>query len=163
MRTTDLCDAHGEAVRVAEPLWRDFGGVIEFGGPAVCLRVLDDNSLVRGALEGAGEGRVLVVDGGGSRRCALLGGNLAQLGADNGWAGIVVHGCVRDGVEIAACAIAVKALASHPRRSDKRGAGESGVTLGFAGVTIAPGEHLYGDEDGLIVAATALSLDAPLD
>jgi len=159
VKTTDLCDAHGSDVRVSEPLWQDFGGIAEFGGAAVCLRVLDDNSSVRAALEGAGEGRVLVVDGGGSRRCALLGGNLAALGADNGWAGIVVHGCVRDREEIGACRIGVKALATHPRRSEKRGAGEEEVVLGFAGITVAPGEYVYADEDGLIVAAAALTLD----
>ena len=159
MKTTDLCDAHGDAVRVAEPLWRDFGGVTEFGGPAHCLRVLDDNSFVRRALGEPGQGRVLVVDGGGSRRCALLGGNLAALAADNGWAGVIVHGCVRDGEELAASEVGVKALATHPRRSEKRDVGEEGVVLGFAGVTIRPGEWVYGDEDGLIVSAGALTLD----
>ena len=159
MKTTDLCDAHGAAVRVSEPLWRDFGGVVEFAGLAHCLRVLDDNSFVRRALERPGEGRVLVVDGAGSRRCALLGGNLAALGADNGWAGVVVHGCVRDSAELAASRIGIKALATHPRRSDKRDAGEENVVLGFAGITIRPGEWLCGDEDGLVVSATALSLD----
>lgn len=159
MKTSDLCDAHGDAVRVMEPLWSDFGGVAEFSGPAHCLRVLDDNSLVREALEQAGEGRVLVVDGGGSMRCALLGGNLAALAEKNGWAGVVVHGCIRDSEETLACQVGVKALATHPRRSDKRGGGEAGVVLGFGGVTIAPGEYLYGDEDGLIVSIRSLNPD----
>lgn len=158
MKTTDLCDAHGDDVDILEPLWSDFGGKVEFDGPVHCLRVLDDNSLVRAALEKAGDGRVLVVDGGGSMRCALLGGNLAALAEKNGWAGVVVHGCIRDSEETLACAIGVKALATHPRKSAKQGQGEEGVVLGFGGVIISPGDHLYADEDGLIVARSALSL-----
>jgi len=157
MKTADLCDAHDAAVRVAEPIWHDYGGVLEFGGPVHCLRIADDNSLVRSALEEPGEGRVLIVDNAGSVRCAVVGGNLAKLGEANGWAGIVVHGCIRDREEIAACRLGVKALATHPSRSEKRGEGEAGVALAFAGVEVAPGEHAYGDEDGLIVSATALS------
>lgn len=158
MKTTDLADAHGEAVRISEPVWRDFGGVVEFGGPALCVRAPEDNTVVRAALEEPGEGRVLVVDGGGSRRCALLGGNLAALGAENGWAGIVVHGCVRDSEEIAACRIGVKALATHPRRSDKEGRGARDVECAFAGLVVRSGEHVYADEDGLLVASGPLSL-----
>ena len=118
MKTADLCDAHDAAVRVAEPIWHDYGGVLEFGGPVHCLRIADDNSLVRSALEEPGEGRVLIVDNAGSVRCAVVGGNLAKLGEANGWAGIVVHGCVRDREEIAACRIGVKALATHPRADE---------------------------------------------
>jgi len=159
MKTTDLCDAHGDSVDVLEPLWSDFGGNIEFHGPVHCLRVLDDNSLVRAALERPGTGKVLVVDGGGSMRCALLGGMLATLAEKNGWAGIVIHGCVRDSEETLACGIGIKALATHPRKSEKKGLGEENVVLGFGGVIISPGDHLYADEDGLIVARSALSVD----
>ena len=155
--TTDLCDAHGEAVRVAAPGFADFGGRGGFHGPVHLVTVFEDNTSVREALERAGEGRVLVVEGGGSLRCALLGGNLAKLAADNGWAGILVHGCVRDTVEIAACDIGVKALAAHPRRSDKRGPGTVGETVRFAGIEIAPGDWLCSDEDGFIVADRALA------
>ena len=157
MKTTDLSDAHGEAVRVADPVFRDFGGVVEFDGPALCVRAPEDNTHVRAALEEPGEGRVLVVDGGGSTRCALLGGNLAALGADNGWAGIVVNGCVRDSEEIAACRIGVKALATHPRRSDKAGRGARDVDCAFAGLVVATGEHVFADEDGLLVATGPLT------
>ena len=156
-RVTDLCDAHGDAVRVAAPGYADFGGALRFSGPVHTLSLFEDNSLVREALESPGEGRVLVVDGGGSLRCALVGGQLGALAADNGWAGIVVHGCVRDRQELAACAAGIKALASHPRRSEKRGAGRVGETLRFAGVEVRPGDHLYADEDGWMVA------DGPLD
>lgn len=156
MKTTDVCDAHPKAVRIAEPVFRDFGGRCAFDGPAVTLRVLDDNVRVRAALEEPGQGRVLVVDGGGSMRCALLGDVLAALGADNGWAGVVIHGCVRDTSDLAGIALGVKALAAHPRKSRKQGRGERDVTVAFAGVTIRPGDHVYADEDGLVVAAEAL-------
>lgn len=160
MKTCDLCDAHDDLIEVAEPVWRDFGGIVEFGGPARTVAVFEDNSLVRAELEQAGDGRVLVVDGGGSRRCALLGGNLAGLGEQNGWAGIVVYGCVRDSEEIAAARVGVKALATHPRKSRKRNEGRLGEPLRFAGVTIREGDHVYGDEDGLIVSREPLSLES---
>ena len=94
--TADLYDTHGEALRVLAPIFRDYGGLRTFAGEVVTLKVYEDNSLVRAALEEAGHGRVLVVDGGGSLRCALVGDNLAELGHKNGWAGIVVYGCIRD-------------------------------------------------------------------
>lgn len=155
--TTDLCDAHSDEVRVAEPLFRDFGGLSAFDGPIATLEVFEDNSLVRAALEEPGQGRVLVVDGRGSLRCALLGGNLAALAEEKGWAGVVVFGAVRDARELAAAKIGVKALAAHPRKSEKKGAGKRDVPVAFAGVTFAPGEWLYADEDGIIVSARRLA------
>lgn len=150
-KTTDLSDGHPE-VQVGEPLLRHFGGAAAFMGPIETLRVFEDNALVRAILEEPGAGRVLVVDGGGSLRCALLGDQLAALGARNGWAGVVVNGCVRDTADLAAIALGVMALAPHPRRSVKRGEGERGVTLHFAGLTLSPGHYLYADGDGVIVA-----------
>ena len=120
------------------------------------LRVRNDNALVRAAVEGKGEGRVLVVDNGGSMECALFGGNLGKLAEENGWAGVVVHGCVRDTMELAVCAIGVKALAAHPKRSAREGTGERDVEVGFAGLTIRPGYWLYADADGVVVAETKL-------
>ncbi len=155
IKTTDLSDAHPE-VQVGEPLLRHFGGVATFGGPIETLQVFEDNALVRSALEEPGAGRVLVVDGGGSLRCALVGDQLAALGARNGWAGVVVHGCVRDTADLAAISLGVMALAPHPRRSVKRGEGLRGVTLHFAGLTLTPGHYLYADVDGIIVAERAL-------
>lgn len=155
--TTDLCDAHEGKVRVAEPLFRDFGGLIAFDGPIVTLEVFEDNSLVRTALEEPGQGRVLVVDGRGSLRCALLGGNLAALAEEKGWSGVVVFGAVRDSRELAAAKVGVKALAPHPKKSEKKGAGRRDVPVTFAGVTFTPGEWLYADEDGIIVAASKLA------
>jgi regulator of ribonuclease activity A len=150
--TTDLCDEFGADVSVAEPLFRDWGGARSFAGPIETVRVFEDNALVRQMLEKPGQGRVLVVDGGGSLRTALVGGNLAALAHTNGWAGLVVHGCIRDAAEIAATPIGVKALSVIPRKSAKAGAGESGVPVTFAGVTFFPGAHLFADRDGIVVA-----------
>jgi regulator of ribonuclease activity A len=150
--TADLYDGHENSFQVADPIFRDYGGRLAFCGPAFTLRVYEDNSLVRQALEQAGEGRVLVVDGGGSLRCALLGDQLAKLALENSWAGVLVHGCVRDSQALAAMPLGVKALATNPRKSVKRGQGESQVTVSFAGVTIAPNNYVYADSDGLLVA-----------
>lgn len=157
--TPDLCDEFGAEVRVAEPLFRDFGGVERFAGSIATLRVFEDNALVRQALEMSGAGRVLVVDGGGSLRSALVGGNLAALAHENGWSGLVVYGCIRDAVEIAGTPVGVKALHAVPRRSAKAGAGERGIPVAFAGVTFAPGAWLYADRDGIVVADRKLADD----
>jgi regulator of ribonuclease activity A len=154
--TADLCDTFGDAVHPAAPLFREFGAVARFHGPIATVRVADDNALVRGALADPGGGRVLVVDGGGSTRCALVGGRLAQLALTNGWAGVVVNGCVRDSAEIATLAVGVRALAAVPRKSGKTGAGEKEVAIAFAGVTFTPGHWLYADADGIVVAARDL-------
>lgn len=154
--TTDLSDAH-EGLRYLAPVYQDFGGRMRFHGPAKTLVTFDDNTKVRIAVEMAGEGRVLVVDGGGSMNCALFGGNLAKLAAQNGWAGIIIHGCVRDRAELKAEAVGIKALASHPKKSLKRDLGSFDVSLRFSGVTIHPGDRIYADEDGVIVADRELS------
>ena len=154
--TADLCDEFGEEARVAEPVFRDYGGASSFGGPVSTVRVFEDNVLVRDALEEDGRGRVLVVDGGGSTRCALVGGNLAALAHENGWAGILVYGCVRDSVELSAVPVGVKALNTSPRKSAKGGAGERDAPVGFAGVELFPGEYLYADEDGVVVSGRDL-------
>lgn len=152
VRTTDLCDAHGDALGVAEPCFQSFGGIPAFHGPIVTLRVHEDNARVRAKLEEPGQGAVLVIDGGGSTAAALVGGNLAKLAEANGWAGIVVHGAVRDRVEIDACRVGVRALALVPRKSKKTGAGEENVPVAFAGVTFHPGHFVFVDEDGIVVA-----------
>ncbi len=154
--TADLCDAFPDEVRVAEPVFQAFGAIGTFGGPVRTIRVFEDNVLVKELLSGQGGGDVLVVDGGGSTRCALMGGDIAELAAGNGWGGVVIHGCVRDVHEIDAAAIGVRALASCPKKSTKRGFGEKEVPLSFAGVDIAPGDFVYADADGLIVASRSL-------
>jgi len=153
--TADLCDRHGDRVAVAAPVFRAYGARKRFAGSVATLDCFEDNSLVRAMLEEPGAGRVLVVDGRGSLRCALVGGNLAVLAHRNGWAGIVVHGCVRDAAELAQVDIGILALATHPRRSEKRGAGQRDVRVSFAGVTFGPGAWVCADEDGLLVADQA--------
>jgi regulator of ribonuclease activity A len=150
--TANLCDEFGAEVRVAEPLFRDWGGSMVFTGAIETVRVFEDNALVRQVLESHGRGRVLVVDGGGSLRTALLGGNLAALAHRNEWAGLLIYGSVRDCDELRTVPIGVKALATAPRRSGKRGEGEQGVAVTFAGLTFTRGCHLYADRDGVIIA-----------
>lgn len=159
--TADLCDAHEDrladgTLRVLDPVFRLFGRAQCFSGPALTLKVFEDNSLVRAALEEPGDGQVLVVDGGGSLRCALVGGKLGELAQTNGWAGVVVHGCVRDSLELNACEIGVAALATHPQRSYKRGGGERGVPVRMPGTTVRSGEWIYADVDGVLVSTSPL-------
>jgi regulator of ribonuclease activity A len=155
--TADLYDTHGDDLQVALPLFRDFGGRTDFHGPVVTLKVHEDNSLVREVLGEAGEGRVLVVDGGGSLRCALLGDNLARMAAANGWSGLVIHGCIRDSVEIAKLPVGVKALATNPTRSLKRGEGQRDVVVRFADVSFVPDCYIYADADGIVVSLEELA------
>lgn len=150
MKTADLCDSRND-VRVLAPSFRDYGAIREFDGVVVTVKVFEDNVLVRKMLETAGKGRVLVVDGGGSTRVALVGGQLGELAEKNGWAGIVVNGAVRDAHELIACKVGIKALATNPLKSHKNGAGETDVQVSFAGIGIAPGDHLYADDDGIVV------------
>lgn len=154
--TADLSDAHPEA-QVCAPIFQDYGGKRAFHGPIATVKVFEDNALVRATLETPGAGRVLVVDGGGSMRCALVGGMLGELALKNGWAGIVVYGCVRDTAELAAQDVGVKALATHPRKSDKGlHTGHADRVVEFAGTRFRPGSWLYADADGIVVG------DAPL-
>lgn len=154
--TADLYDEHMNKVQVALPGFRDYGGKKRFAGPVVTLKVHEDNTLVRELLDQPGDGRVLVVDGGASMRCALLGDNLAQLGKDNGWEGIIVYGCIRDSAVIAGIDIGVKALDTMPVKSEKRGEGRVDAILRFSGLVIGPGMYLYADEDGMLVSDEAL-------
>lgn len=155
--TADLCDAHGDRVQVCEPVFHPFGGRRAFYGPISTIRCFEDNSRVKEAVESAGEGRVLVVDGGGSRRRALLGDKLGLAAVRNGWAGVVIHGCIRDSAELGRMDLGIRALGTMPLRSDKRGEGERDVPVRFAGVTFRPGEFVYVDEDGIVVSAAALA------
>lgn len=156
IQTADLCDAHDSTLQVLTPMFRSFGRRTCFGGPIATVKVFEDNSLVRSTLETQGNGRVLVVDGGGSLRCALVGDQLALLGFKNGWAGILVNGCVRDSVAIGQMDIGVMAIATNPRKSVKRGLGEQEVVVGFGDVTFTPGHHVYADPDGVVVSPVPL-------
>jgi regulator of ribonuclease activity A len=149
--TTDLCDAH-PGIQVCDPVFQAFGGAPSFSGPMATLKVFEDNTLIKQAVEGPGNGRVLVVDGGGSKRCGLVGGNLAISAVQNGWAGIVVYGCIRDADELAGQPLGVRALAAFPRKS-QRGlhSGQAGIPVIFAGVVFRDGEWLAADADGVVV------------
>lgn len=163
LATADICDSNGKHVptgelRLLQPIFQTYGQRKAFSGPIVTLKVFEDNVLVRELLETKGVGRVLVVDGGGSTRCALVGGNLGQLAQNNGWAGIVVNGCIRDVDEINGCDIGVRALATNPLKSNKKRTGEMHVSVHMAGALIHEGEWLYADNDGILVSKTELSV-----
>lgn len=152
MKTADLCDQYANQLQVLEPRLVDFGGHVEFDGPIATVKVYQDNALVRQALEEPGHGRILVVDGGGSLRCALVGDRLAALATENGWVGLIVYGCIRDSREISRIPIGVKALNRNPLKSGKTGRGDRDIPVSFGHVDFRPGAHLYADEDGVVVA-----------
>lgn len=158
--TCDLCDAHEDdhsgAFRILPPVFTDFGARERFCGPVHTVRAFEDNSKVREAVHSAGDGRVLVIDGGRSLRRALMGGNLAVAAAQNGWAGVVVDGCVRDAAELREAGIPIRALALIPIRTKKRGEGQAGEPVQIQGVWVREGDWLYADEDGIVVADRAL-------
>lgn len=156
--TPDLCDAYPDQVQVLDPMFSNFGGRDSFGGQIVTIKCFEDNSLVKQQVELDGKGKVLVVDGGGSLRCALLGDMLAEKAAKNGWEGLVIYGCVRDVDVLIQTDVGIQALASHPRKTDKRGIGDLDVVVTFAGVTFRPGEYVYADNNGVIVSPTALKM-----
>jgi regulator of ribonuclease activity A len=151
--TADLCDEFTADIQVADPAFQIYGGRRNFGGQVLTLRVFEDNALVRSTLEKPGLARVLVVDGGASVRCALLGGNMARLAAENGWAGVIINGCIRDRAEVDATDIGIRALSTCPRKSGKQGLGDRDVELSFAGMNVSPGDYLFADEDGIVVSA----------
>ena len=154
VNTPDLCDRYADThhLQIAEPIFQRFGGKPSFSGRVTTLKVFEDNSLIRKAMEEKTEDGVLVVDGGGSHRCALLGGNLAKLGANNGWQGIILYGCIRDSLEIDALPIGVRALHTHPQKSHKRGTGERDILISVAGINFRTGCYVYADEDGIVAA-----------
>ncbi|HEX7375408.1 MAG TPA: ribonuclease E activity regulator RraA [Steroidobacteraceae bacterium] len=155
--TADLCDEHGDSVQVCEPIFQSFGARRAFSGAVSTVRCFEDNSLVKAAVESPGNGRVLVVDGGGSRRRALVGGNLGVAAVKNGWAGIIVHGCIRDSAELGPLQLGIRALGTMPLRSEKRGEGERDVPVRFAGVTFRPGDYVFADEDGVVLSHVPLA------
>ncbi len=157
--TADLCDAHEgkvPGVRVAASIFRSYGGRAAFHGRIATLKLFEDNGLVRQMLDTPGEGRVLVIDGGGSLRRALLGDQLAALAVKNHWAGLVIWGGIRDSKAIATMDLGVFALGTTPLKTIKKNLGDAGITVSFAGIDFVPGEWLYADEDGVIVSAEPL-------
>ena len=156
--TPDICDAHPE-VQVLDPIFVNIGGRDAFCGPVRTIKCFEDNALLRQMLVEPGEGAVLVVDGGGSLRCALLGDHLAEIALENGWAGVVLYGCVRDVDVLGEMELGVQALGVHPRRGDSSGDGQRDIGVQFAGATIVPGQWLYADNNGIVIAATRLPLE----
>ena len=143
-------------VRVLDPIFSNFGGRERFSGPLVTVKCFEDNSVVKELVGTPGEGRVLVVDAGGSMRRACLGDMLAEQASVNGWAGLVIYGCIRDVDEIMATDIGVQALGTHPMKTDKKGIGELGISVTFAGVTFSLGDYVYADNNGIIVSSQRL-------
>ena len=156
--TCDLCDEHkGDTsgdFRVLPPVFHDYGGVAAFAGTVATARCFEDNTSVKAMLESPGFGRVLVVDGGGSVRRALVGGNIAAAAAKNGWAGVVVHGAARDKAELAACAVGIRALALIPLPTERKAEGQRDVPLQILGTWVRPGDWLCADADGIVVMAS---------
>ena len=156
IHTADLCDQFESELHVCAPMFRSYGGKAAFGGPITTLKLFEDNGLVRKTLEQAGNGRILVIDGGGSMRRALVGDQIALLATSNGWAGIVVYGCIRDSAAIGQMNLGVFALGTHPLKTVKRNEGQADIVVTFGGVDFVPGHYLYADSDGVIVSARAL-------
>ena len=150
--TPDICDDFSEELQILEPLFTEFGGKDKFSGEIVTIKCFEDNSLVKQTLGTAGHGKVLVVDGGGSKRCALLGDLLGAMAVENGWQGALVNGCVRDVEILKGMDLGVRALHSYPLKSHKRGVGQLNVAVRFAGVSFEPGQYLYADENGMLVS-----------
>ena len=153
----DLCDAHEAEVQIAEPVFKNYGGQVAFSGRIQTVKCHEDNSLVKELVATPGDGRVLVVDGGGSLRRSLLGDQLAATAIRNEWVGIIVFGAIRDIEVIGTLEIGVKALNVIPLKTEKRGIGEKGMPVSFAGVTFTPGAYVYADSDGIIVCDNALT------
>ena len=159
-KTPDLCDEFeaelGKTVRVVAPMFQRYGGRATFSGQIVTLKIFEDNSLVREAFAEDGKGKVLVIDGGGSMRCAMVGDQLSILAHKNGWEGDVVYGCIRDSVDINGIDMGVRALNTHPQKSIKKGVGDRDIAVTFGGVTFNPGEFIYADDDGVLVSVKSL-------
>ncbi len=154
--TCDLCDDHPDDVRVCEPMFGGFGGRSAFGGEIVTVKCHEDNSRVKELLATPGKGKVLVVDGGGSLRCALMGDMIGESAVQNGWEGVVINGCVRDVDALAELDLGVHALAAIPLKSVRKGVGETGLDITFGGVTFVQGQYVYADNNGVIVSGKKL-------
>jgi regulator of ribonuclease activity A len=155
----DICDQFIDEIVVFDPVFQDFGGKRKFCGEILTLRCFEDNSLVGETVRTEGRGRVIVVDGGGSLRRALLGDVLATAAVKNGWQGLVINGCVRDVEILETIDLGVKALAACPVKTDKRGEGQHDVPLRFAGAQMEPGQYLYADANGIVVARNKLDVE----
>ena len=154
--TSDLVDAHDGKLQSCAIPFRQFGGHLRFYGSVRTLKTFEDNATLKAIVSTPGDGTVLVVDGGGSLRAALVGDVIAGIARDNGWAGLILWGAVRDTVALAGIEIGIKALGSNPWKSGKTGAGSVDVPITFGGVTFRRGDWVYSDEDGLLVSPARL-------
>ncbi|USH02631.1 ribonuclease E activity regulator RraA [Grimontia kaedaensis] len=157
--TSELCDMYLDQVDVLEPMMSSYGGRSSFGGQVTTIKCFEDNGLIREVAEQEGEGRVMLVDGGGSLRRALVDADIAAMAADNNWEGIVVYGCVRDVDTIDELDIGIQALASIPVGADSQSIGEVDVPVNFGGVTFLPEDHLYADTTGVILSQEAIDIE----
>ncbi len=155
--TPDLCDENPDVIQVLEPILANFGGRDSFGGEIVTIKCHEDNSLVKELAGKPGHGKVMVVDGGGSLRRALLGDMIAENAVKNGWEGLIIYGCVRDVDALMELDIGVQAMASIPLKTEKRGIGDHNVPVTFGGITFNPGDYVYADNNGVIISTKALS------
>ncbi|OOF14940.1 ribonuclease E activity regulator RraA [Salinivibrio proteolyticus] len=158
--TSELCDMYLDQVDVVEPMFSSYGGRSAFGGQITTVKCFEDNGLIRELAEQDGQQRIMLIDGGGSLRRALIDGEIAQLAADNDWAGMIVYGCVRDVDTIDELDIGIQALASIPVGADEQGTGETDVPVNFGGVTFLPDDHVYADTTGVILSPDALTMDS---
>ena len=154
--TPDLCDQYPDLIQVVEPMFSNYGGRESFAGEVVTVKCFEDNSCVKQLVGTVGLGRVMVVDGGGSMRRACLGDKLAEKASANGWSGLIIYGCIRDVDEIMATDIGVQALGTHPMKSQKKGIGETQISVSFGGVTFKSGDYVYADNNGIVVASQEL-------
>jgi len=155
--TPDLCDKYPDLVRVVEPIFKNYGGKSSFGGQIVTIKCYEDNSVVKETAGTAGNGKIIVVDGGGSLRRALLGDLIAENAVQNGWEGFIIYGCIRDVDDISTMNLGVKALNTNPLKTDKKGIGDLNIPVSFGGVTFKPGEYVYADSNGIIVSSKPLN------
>lgn len=153
--TCDLYDRFESTARVLAGQYRDLGGRRRFAGVAVTVKCFEDNSRVKELLGTPGLGRVLVVDGGGSLRAALMGDLIAKDAVRNGWEGVVIHGAVRDSAVLVTLDLGVRALGTTPRKTVRNGEGQKDLAITIEGVRVSPGDHVYVDEDGVLVLEAA--------
>lgn len=156
--TPDLCDLYPGLIRVAEPIFKNFGGRNSFGGEIFTVKCFEDNSAVKESAGKPGHGKVMVVDGGGSLRKALLGDLIAETAHKNGWEGLIIYGAVRDVDTLSGLDLGIKALASIPLKTERKGLGELNIPVTFGGVTFSPGEYVYADSSGIIVSFKPLEM-----
>lgn len=155
--TPELCDKYPDLVRVVEPIFKNYGGKSSFGGQIVTIKCHEDNSVVKETAGTAGNGKIIVVDGGGSLRRALLGDLIAENAVQNGWEGFIIYGCIRDVDSISTMNLGVKALNTNPLKTEKKGIGDLNIPVSFGGVTFKPGEYVYADSNGIIVSSKPLN------